>query len=384
MVGKIAVVCALTAVALGQPARGVGEAKMPAVEALTNYTFDQYFADFRREYAGRERLLRKRLFEEKLEAIRRHNAQVPKPSWTAGVNEYTDWTDLEWNRLMGYRKEMGRARAAAATQQFDAAGLPPLHQLPTDVDWRTKKVVTAPKDQGACGSCWSFASAETIESHWAIKTGTLNVLSEQNILDCTANPRHCGGTGGCGGAIAELAFDAMASKGIALEKDYPYQSGSGRDYTCRYDPVKTPSAANVTGHVTLPSNQYAPLMQAVATLGPIAITVAANTGWQLYVGGIFDGCDQKNPDLNHAVQLVGYGHEASNGKDYWLVRNSWGTTWGEKGYIRILRTASEETRCGDDTTPSDGTACDGDPTTAHVCGTCGILYDNAYPTLGGH
>lgn len=97
-----------------------------------------------------------------------------------------------------------------------------------------------------------------------------------------------------------------------------------------------------------------------------------------YSSGIFDGCNQENPDIDHAVVLVGYGSD--NGRDYWTVRNSWSPSWGEIGYIRVLRTEDEENRCGMDTNPQDGTACAGDDEPKRVCGTCGILYDSCYPT----
>jgi len=118
-------------------------------------------------------------------------------------------------------------------------------------------------------------------------------------------------------------------------------------------------------------------MNAVATLGPIAISVDASS-WHAYSSGIYNGCNQANPDIDHAVVLVGYGSD--NGTNYWLVRNSWSASWGESGYIRLLRGADEATNCGTDTTPLDGTACVGHADPVTVCGTCGILYDSAYPT----
>jgi len=99
--------------------------------------------------------------------------------------------------------------------------------------------------------------------------------------------------------------------------------------------------------------------------------------WNFYSSGVFDGCDQKNPIIDHVVQLVGFGTDSSRG-DYWLIRNSWSAGWGEDGYIRIKR--EKTPRCGVDTDPSQGTGCDGGPPTVTVCGTCGILYDTCYPT----
>jgi len=199
-------------------------------------------------------------------------------------------------------------------------------------------------------------------------------MSEQNVLDCTPNPHHCGGTGGCEGGTVELAYDQVKQNGIATEKAYPYLSGNtGRDYACKNT---IPKVANITGYVTIATNQQEPTMEALANIGPLAINVEAMP-WMGYRSGVFDGCNQKNPDIDHVVQLVGYGTDAAYG-DYWLVRNSWGSGWGEGGYIRLKR-ESGAPRCGIDTNPQDGTGCDGGPPTVTVCGTCGVLFDNIYP-----
>jgi len=134
--------------------------------------------------------------------------------------------------------------------------------------------------------------------------------------------------------------------------------------------------ASNSGYVQLPTNNYTDLMNAVATKGPIAISVAAGGfGWQLYFGGIMSG--SKNFDQDHAVQLVGYGTDGA--KDYWLVRNSWGN-WGEKGYIRLQRFGEGKEPCGVDKTPGDGSACAGDKKPRTYCGECGILSPSSYPT----
>jgi len=248
--------------------------------------------------------------------------------------------------------------------------------LPDTVDWRTAGVITNVKNQGICGSCWTFGAAESVESVLAQRDKTLTVLSEQNILDCTPNPNHCGGTGGCEGATVELAWDMIKQKGIATEKDYPYVSGSsGRDYSCKKN-IKP--FTNITSYVNLASNQQQPILDALANIGPLAINVDASA-WSGYRSGVYDGCNQKNPDIDHVVQLVGYGTDKQYG-DYWLVRNSWGTGYGEKGYIRLKR-ESGTPRCGIDKKPSDGTGCDDGPPTVTVCGTCGVLFDALYPIL---
>jgi len=199
-------------------------------------------------------------------------------------------------------------------------------------------------------------------------------------LDCTPNPDQCGGTGGCGGGTAELAFARiMQLGGLATEWTYPYASYSGSNQKCRFDPSFTPPFANISAYYTLPQNKYLPLLDHVANTGPMAISVDASA-WSAYETGVFDGCNQTNPDIDHAVALEGYGTDPNFGP-YWLVRNSWSSKWGEKGYIKLKRTSNEEGRCGMDITPRDGDGCKDGPPQVKVCGTCGILYDNCYPVV---
>jgi len=190
------------------------------------------------------------------------------------------------------------------------------------------------------------------------------------MVSCTPNPQQCGGTGGCNGATAELGFAYVQKMGISSEATLPYRGITGK---C----VETTKAANITGFIKLPENDHDALLNAIATVGPIAITVAASE-WMDFENGVFDGC-AKDADLDHGVQLVGYGTDS--GTDYWLVRNSWGGAWGEKGYIRIKRFGTSDAWCGTDHNPLDGTGCKGGPPTQHVCGMCGILFDTAYPTV---
>jgi len=174
-------------------------------------------------------------------------------------------------------------------------------------------VVTPVKNQGGCGSCWAFSAIESVESHYAIATGKLLTLAPQAYVDCVQNPSDCGGTGGCEGATMELAFNLTAEKGVPLETDLPYR---GRDQKC----PSYQAAVKVASYVKLPVNNADALETALATKGPISVTVAAGP-WMLYGGGIFTGCS-KSPfgsgaDLDHGVQAVGYT------KEYWIVRNSW-------------------------------------------------------------
>jgi len=245
-----------------------------------------------------------------------------------------------------------------------------------NIDWRKRGIITPVKNQGSCGSCWTFGSAENLESYYTLKTGKVVVLSEQQILDCTPNPNDCGGTGGCGGGTVELAYAKIIQMGgLTSEANYPYISGNGGSQSCQMNLFNP--AVKMSGFINLPTNQLAPILTYLQNKGPLAISVDAST-WGSYSSGVFDGCDQANPDLDHIVQLVGAGTDPSFG-DYWLIRNSWTASWGENGYIRIRRTPIP--RCGIDTAPQDGDGCNGGPPNVTVCGTCGILYDALYPTV---
>jgi len=339
----------------------------------SSYDFVAYTKEFRKVYKTKEEtLMRKKIVEDRIKMIMTHNKN-PDATFKMAVNHMVDHTDEELKSMRGLHKgllyDKHRSRMQAPPKKIDPEVL---KALPKNVDWRNQGVVTPVKDQGRCGSCWSFASAEVIESIYARATGQLVELSEQHILDCTPNPNHCGGTGGCAGGTAELAYENLKNVGIASEWVYPYVSHAGSDYQC--DKTKTTPYAHIYGYVTLPINQQDPLLVAVATVGPVAVSVDASS-WHFYGGGVFDKCNQTNPDIDHAVQLVGYGTDSTLG-DYWLIRNSWTPGWGENGYIRIRRETTP--RCGVDITPSDGTGCDNGPPTVTVCGTCGILYDSCY------
>lgn len=162
-------------------------------------------------------------------------------------------------------------------------------------------------------------------------------MSPQQIAACAPNPDQCGGTGNCNGATAELAFDYVAkSDGLFEEFQYPYTEYFGDESACAVP--SGVSKVQIGGFIKLTPNNYLELMNAVAKLGPIAISVDASD-WSAYDSGIFNGCNQVNPDIDHAVVLVGYGEE--NGQKYWLVRNSWSASYGEAGYIRLYRDDNE-------------------------------------------
>jgi len=348
----------------------------------SNYKFEQYETEFHKKYSNdEERSSRRALFEQKLAAINVHNQG--NKSWKEGVNKFTDRTDEELNQLLGLNKNLLYASKYAREQNIvHSEEKIDLSSLPKHVDWREKGVVSNVKDQGSCGSCWTFGTTETVESYWALATGDLQDLSEQQILDCTPNTDDCGGTGGCGGGTPEIAYKKIQELGgQTSEWEYPYISYFGEAGTAclltNSTQKRTPYAV-LSNFTVLPSNQYEPVMRHLAEVGPLAVNVDASS-WFSYESGVYNGCNMTSPDIDHVVQLVGYGTDAQDG-DFWLVRNSWNPTFGEQGYIRLRRIASSSD-CGIDTSPADGTGCNNGPSEVLVCGECGILYDTSYPTV---
>jgi len=345
------------------------------------YDFKQYLTEFQKEYSPNEYAMREKIFNENLQRIKQHNKN-PHATWKNGVNHLTDSTPQELGALRGYRRATEKTAAMLSVTPKVHPLFPGPKQAPVSVDWRTTGAVSAIKDQGRCGSCWAFASAETIESFWFLKTQKLMDLSPQQIASCTEIPPQCynQGTGGCEGSSQVVAFSAIiANGGIVSEWTYPYQSWPGTDFACKWANNKTVApVVRLTSYTVITPNSYDALLDALATQGPVTVSVDAST-WSSYESGIYDGCNQTNPSIDHAVQAVGYGVD-SNGRPYWIVRNSWTPNWGENGYIRLYRDGADNSapRCGNDPGAAD---CDGAPTSPTVCGTCGILYDNAYPVI---
>jgi len=302
--------------------------------------------------------MRKLIFQENLAKVAAHNSYFAagKHGWFMAMNEYADWTPQELSKL----------RAAKYSPiQHPTIQLDKDQPNPVSMDWRQKGAISKVKNQGGCGSCWAFAATESVESHYQIASGKLLDLAPQTYVNCAENPHQCGGTGGCEGATAQTAFNMTITKGIALESDLPYE---GHDEKCSaFKP-----AVKVSGYVGLPSNNADALETALATKGPISVSVAADA-WALYGGGVFSGCsDGGAVNLDHAVQAVGYT------TDYWIVRNSWGPAWGEDGYIYLSRASDSKTFTDDK--PADGSACKPFPMTQTVGGECGVLFDTCYPT----
>jgi len=348
-------------------------------------SFDSFVERHGRSYIkdSTEYEMRGALYDARVKAAKDHNSE-PHRLWTAGVNKLWDWTDGEMMALRGWDgsgRPSGRGiRRHAFLQQEDADDL---SDLPSEKVWGDLAASRQIRNQGDCGSCWAIAAATVLEAHAEIY-GNPRTVSAQQIVECTPNPNHCGGDGGCQGATAELAMEWVLQNGVAEDSAVPY---TGQDAACPQSSgvamaqilgmgarASGGASFGMTGWETLPKNKYGPLVRAIAEKGPVAVSVAADA-WFNYESGIFNGCG-KDAVVDHAVTAVGYGEE--HGVKYWLIQNSWGADWGEAGHIRLER-HSDGDYCGMDNDPQKGIACKGEKDPVPVCGMCGVLFDSVVP-----
>jgi len=213
--------------------------------------------------------------------------------------------------------------------------------IPATMDWRQYGAVTMIKDQGACGSCWTFGSTGALEGAWSIKNGQLISLSEQQIVDCCWINWPTEQTMGCNGGFAAPAYQWIIDNGgIATEKDYPYLAQDG---FCRS--ADHASGVQVIGYVNVTKDSENDLMNAVGSIGPVAIAIDASLdSFRFYGSGVYyePACRNELRFLDHEVLAIGYG--TLNGSDYWLVKNSWSTHWGNQGLIMMAR--NRDNNCG--------------------------------------
>jgi len=348
--------------------------------ALSSNTYDEFRLVHRAGTVDSVSYLeRHALFKASAVEVAAHNSQ--RKSWTKKLNRFADYTSDELRSSLGYKRAGGRWSQSSAVSSFlathtDEGQIIDVSSLAKHVDWRSKmNVSNFVHNQGGCGSCWAHAAVGAMEAHAEISTGIGTKLSTQSIIDCTANPRHCGGTGGCQGATAELAFEHAKHFGIPPMASTTAVEAADSDGCSQ----AKPDAMKLHSFVRLPENKGSYLLHALATTGPVAVSLDASE-LHSYDTGVFSGCG-KDSIINHAVLAVGYGLDAKSGKLYWTIRNSWGQHWGEDGHFRIERHESDEAYCGTDVKPQDGVACEDHPDTVPVCGMCGITADSSYPIM---
>merc|ERR1719313_2616987 len=308
-----------------------------AVDVEVENAYLAYIAEHGKSYGTDEEFkFRMNLYNQRVQFIREHNSKVGEGEATVGINHMADWTDAEYKKLLGYRPHPNAHKAnETVTGDVSAA--------PDSVDWRTKGAVTPVKNQGQCGSSWAFSTTGSMEGRYQIAGNKLTSFSEQQFVDCSSSF----GNQGCNGGLMDNAFKYAEGTAIDTEAAYGY---TGRSGTCHAEP----GVAKVKDFKDVAPKSPSALKAAVAT-GPVSVAIdAAGLAFQLYFGGIIKHfC---GTSLDHGVLVVGYGSE--KGEDYWILKNSWGASWGEKGFFRIYNNGKE----GD-------------------AGVCGLQQAASYPTF---
>ncbi|XP_052179452.1 zingipain-2-like [Diospyros lotus] len=300
-------------------------------EATMLERHEQWMAHYGRIYKDpTEKAARFKIFKKNVEHIDASNAAANK-KYKLSANKYADMTDEEFiASYTGYKATTKEAILGS----FSYGNL---SDVPSTIDWREKGAVTTIKDQMQCGCCWAFSAVAALEGINQMKTGRLVSLSEQELVDCD-DQNH-----GCNGGFMETAFKYIINNhGLATEADYPY---GGEDGTCDKAKTANPVAA-ITSYEQVPMNNEMALLQAVANQ-PVSVAVNGGQGsdFRFYTSGVFMG-QCTSTYLDHAVTAIGYG-TSEDGTKFWLIKNSWGTEWGENGYMRIQRDVdAKEGLCG--------------------------------------
>lgn len=285
-----------------------------------------------RDYASdEEELHRHIIWESNKQYVDNHNQYAKEFGFTLAMNDFADLENSEFRRMYNglIPRDPNYNSTSVRRVNFN------VKDLPSSVDWRSKGLVTPIKNQGQCGSCWSFSATGSLEGQHAKLTGNLVSLSEQQLVDCSTSF----GNHGCQGGLMDNAFRYLRTVKDDTEASYPYKAENGK---CKYNPAT--AVVGDTGYTDIPKKDEDALQEAVANVGPISVAMdASHLSFQMYHSGVYNPwlfCSQTK--LDHGVLAVGYG-ATDDGENYWIVKNSWGRTWGMDGYFMMKRGSN---RCG--------------------------------------
>lgn len=273
-------------------------------------------------YTGDEYHFRLGIYLSNSQFVQRHNKA--HKSFRISLNKFATYTPTEYNALLGEKRSLTKLPVTNYNQKRNWP------TPPEQLDWRDKGAVNGIVNQGSCGSCWAFSSISAAESCWFLSKGELLKYSEQNIIDCVTKCE------GCGGGLRDDAYNyVIENQGgqFNLESDYPYENEDG--FPCRFN--KDKAVGGIKGYLSPKSKDEEDLLSHVAHYGPVTVGIdASGLKFIMYASGIYDDPDDCMTDnINHGVVCIGYGEE--EGRKYWIIRNSYGTEWGENGYVRMLR-----------------------------------------------
>lgn len=295
-----------------------------------DHTWELWKRKYSKQYSEDEGRVRRQIWEDNLHLVTKHNAEhsLGLHSYTLGMNKFADLSNAEFVAMMTSSKyNASREKTGRAFNRF--SGMSP----PSSIDWRDYGCVTRVKDQGQCDASWAFSATGSLEGQHCLEYGVLVNLSAQNLLDCSSIINDCDG------GYVDFAFSYIISNGgIDTERSYPYE---GVEDICRFDPFNI--GATEYSYTAIYGSEDS-LELAVGIVGPVSVNIdASQPSFQLYESGVYDEEDCSTWYVNHALVVVGYDTDMWDG-DYWIVKNSWGTDWGQDGYIWMSK--DKDNQCG--------------------------------------
>ncbi|CAH1100333.1 unnamed protein product [Psylliodes chrysocephalus] len=272
------------------------------------------------------------VFQDNLRKIEEHNEKFDQglSTFKMGMNLFGDLTAEEFLE----RQKLSKRNIPSISPKTENVEGKYDDDVPDTVNWVEKGAVTEVKNQGDCSSCWSFSTTGATEAAYFIKTGELIPLSQQNLVDCARD--HCYG---CSGCWMDRAMEYVEKNGIMKDGDYPYKGQT--DEACLFNVSE--SVVKTKGHVFVVTGDEDDLKKAVARQ-PVTVAINTDYSFQFYQTGIFDNpnCKKDKAHLDHSILIVGY--DTLEGVDVWLAKNSYGTSWGQKGYVWLSR--NKDNQCG--------------------------------------
>lgn len=303
-------------------------------------SFMEFMLKYQKQYSSSDFAARYNIFKKNVDFIDSHNAAGL--SYTVAINQFADLTQEEFSaQYKGLNIDLTRERSVKPLPSVEGPTCPTSNSSDfgnANCDWRqyTPAIITPIKNQGQCGSCWSFSTTGSVEGQHSLSTGNLVGLSEQQLVDCSGSF----GNEGCDGGLMDDAFQyIIANKGIVTEASYPY---TGVDGTCSL--TGKPIGATISNYSDIVSGSEPGLQAAIIAVGPVSVAIdASGVGFQFYFGGVYHSDFCSSTKLDHGVLAVGLGVYKGS-EDYYIVKNSWGASWGLSGYIMMSR--NRNNNCG--------------------------------------
>lgn len=321
---------------------------LPSTRHSGDEVYDDFAASFGRRHSSREEYEHRRgVFHDNRRFIEDWNAQAPNSdSHMLGLNHFADWTQEEFDAIMLPRHNKGTNNMGRHLLQHEA--LTEAATVPSTVSWVGTGGGGMVTDQAVCGSCWAFATAAALQGAVWMKTGKAAHFSEQQVMDCSWDYE---GNSACDGGNYDGALDYLIDVGGAvLDTDYEYLGQDGWCLDRNHSDTHTTNLTKFKGYAFVPEGDEEALKEAVYSRGPVAVSLdASHRSFRFYSHGVYKepSCMWKAEELDHAVTLMGYG-TSEEGEDYWLIKNSWSTHWGDGGYVAISR---QHHACGITTSP---------------------------------